>query len=806
MDILLQDLRYALRTLERSPGFTAIAIITLALGIGANSTIFSIVNAGLLRPVPGVAEPSRLVYVYSTNRSDRGLHSFSYDEYLDYKTGSHAFTDIEAESDRPVGVRVGDATQRMQATFASGNYFRVLGATPALGRFFTAEEDVAAGAKPVVVISYPFWRDRFASDPGILGRTLIVSGHELTIVGVAPEDFRGTNPVLSPAMWVPFHAFPAADIPVDIVNRANAGLRVIGRLAPGVNAARAKQDLTQIAKRLEKAYPDIDKDKSATVAAVGVFPAEVRGAATAFLTLLMVVVGLVLMIACANLANLLLARATARQREIAIRLALGASRARVIRQLLTESAVLGIIGGGAGVVLAVFATDLVSALKPPLEGFHVDIGLDWRVVLFTAAVSVATGILFGLAPAMQATRPSVVPALKEGGVPGYRRSRLRSGLVVAQFSVSLFLLIGAGLFVRSLRNAQSIDTGFKSDHVLLASVQPSIRGYDNARGRLFFDQLLTRLRATPGVRAAAVAENTPLGFGRQMTKIQTPRMKEGDAVDYNVVSASYFEAMRIPIVRGRSLSTADQRVDAPNGVIINETMARRYWPNEDAIGKTLKLTHGDEAPRLVIGIARDGKYRTLGEESTPFVYVPYEETSRTLTLHILTSGDPTAFVPILRGAVQALDNDMPIFDIKTMDQHMGISLLPARVAGGVLGVMGLLALVLAAVGIYGVMAFAVSQRTREIGIRMAIGARAADVLELFMSQGARLAIGGMTLGLLLAFGLTRFASMMLYGISASDPITFVSVSLLLGCVALLGIYVPARRATRVDPMIALRSE
>jgi len=612
-----------------------------------------------------------------------------------------------------------------------------------------------------------------------------------------------------------------------LTGRGDRGFLMMGRLKPGVTLQQAQADFNSIAAQLYKEWPQHWENVRRQSRSVTLTPGsealllpDMRMPIVIFMALLMSVAGLVLLIACANIANLLLSRATARRREIAIRLALGAGRWRLIQQLLTESVLLALIGGAAGLLLASWGADLLRDFKPPLP-FPIELDLqgDWRVFGFMFGLSLLTGIVFGLTPALAASRPDVIGSLRDeagAGNAGSRRGRLRGALVVTQVALSLLLLICAGLFLRSLRNASSIDPGFDADNLLALSMDLQLQGYDETKGRNFTDQLLERVRALPGVVSSSLTDQLPLGLDggarRGMTiEGYTAQPGESTEIKSSFVSPGYFETLRIPLLQGRTFQNQDN-ANAPGVALVNEAFARRYWPGQQPLGKRIQLgavrSGVNDAPYLtVIGVAKDGKYSSLREEATPFIYLNLAQNyGPSPTLIARTRGNPLDSLSVVRSEVAALDKNLPLYEVKTMRQHLGLALLPARLAGSVLGVFGLVALTLAAAGIYGVMAYSVAQRTREIGIRMALGANARDVLRLVARQGMTLVLIGMAIGLATALALTQLLKSLLYDVSATDAVTFTLVSLLLAAVALLACYFPARRATKVDPLVALRSE
>ncbi|HEU0178227.1 MAG TPA: ABC transporter permease [Blastocatellia bacterium] len=827
MQTLWQDLRYGARMLWKQPGFTLIVALTLSLGIGANGVIFSLVNALLLRPLP-VEKPSELAAIYTSDFSGGGLGVSSYPDYVDFRDRNRVFAGLVAyQFPQPLSLNIDGTNERMFGEIVSGNYFSALGLKPSLGRGFLPEEDRTPGESAVAVISHKLWQTRFGGDPATVGRSVKINGHPFIIVGVAPEKYTGLLRGFAADWWIPAmmigQAVPGTE---HLTKRDNRGFLVMGRLKPGVTLQQAQADFNSIAAQLYKEWPQDWENIRRQSRSVSVTPEsearllpEMRMPIVIFMALLMSVAGLVLLIACANIANLLLARATARRKEIAIRLALGAGRWRLIRQLLTESVLLSMLGGMAGLLLAGWGADLLMAFRPPFQiPVELDLQADWRVFVFMFGLSLLTGIVFGLTPALAASRPDVIASLKDetgAATTGGRTWRLRGALVVAQVALSLLLLICAGLFLRSLRNASSIDPGFDADNLLALSMDLRLQGYDETRERNFTDQLLERVRALPGVVSASLTDRLPLdldGAWRGVTiEGYTPQPGESTGINSSFVAPGYFETLRIPLLRGRTFQRQDG-ANAPGVALVNESFARRYWPGQSPLGKRIQMgavrSGVNDAPYLtVIGIVKDGKYVSLGEEAAPFIYFNMaQNVGLSPTLVVRTQGDPLNSLAAVRGEVAALDKNLPLYDVKTMRQHLGLALLPARLAGSVLGVFGMMALALAAAGIYGVMAYSVAQRTREIGIRMALGANARDVLRLVTRQGMTLVAIGMAIGLTSALALTQLLKSLLLGVSSTDPLTFAVIALLLIAVALLACWIPARRATKVDPMIALRCE
>ena len=812
METLLQDVRFGVRRLLKSKGFSLVAILSLALGIGANAAIFSLVNLVLFRPLP-VPNPEQIVSVSAVGK-EGAMAAHSYLNYVDLRDRNNVLSGLLAYRFAPMSLSRNGNNEIIYGYLTSGNYFELLGVQAALGRLFTPDDDRTPGAHPVAVLSHASWQKRFGANPNIVGQTMLLNNHSYTIIGVAPPRFNGTEIVFAPELWVPMMMLPQIEPgSKQLEQRDNSSSYCIGRLKPGVTLAQAEQSLSNLMTQLGREYPDANEGKGVMVTPPGLIFPTVRTPFIGFAGVLMLTVVLVLLIACTNLAGLLLARATGRRKEIAIRLSLGASRAQLVRQLLTESLLLALVGGIVGVLLAVWLVDLVLAFKPPVSfPLLLDLQLDWRVLGFTVVLSVLTGALFGLLPALQATKPELVPALKdETALGGYRRSRLRSTLVVAQVALSLVLLVAAGLVVRSLQHVQVMSPGFNPDHMVTMTMSLSLQGYDDAKGRQFQQQAIERIRNLPGVKAAASTNSLPLSLNTSDTSIFSegaPPARGAQAPNAlnTRVSAGYFETMEIPLSAGRVFTEHDKE-DTPRVAVINETFARRFWPGQDAVGKRFRTGNINGPLIEVAGVVKDGKYFSLGEEPKPFFYLPVRQSyDDQTTLIARTVNDPHATLAAMRNEVLKLNPAMPFSDVKTMPEHLSLSLFPLRIGASVVGSFGLLALLLAAIGIYGVMAFAVSQRTREIGIRMALGAQGRDVLGLIIKQGVTLLLVGLGIGLAGALLATRLMTSVLYGVSRTDMITFVSVTALLGVVVLLACWVPARRATKVDPLIALRCE
>jgi len=821
---MFQDLRYGARMLRANPGFTAAAVLCLALGIGANTAIFSLVSALLLRQLP-LPSPGELVVL---SRGDGLGPPVSYIDFTALRERNEVLSGLAAYSPSPFSFGRGARSEVVLGEVVSGNYFDVLQIEPSLGRAFLPEEDHAPGANPVVIISNDFWRDRFDGDLSVIGRTITLNGYQFTVIGVAPAGFSGASVPTTSKLWVPAmmrrEAMPSS--PPDLLtSHRHPVFGAIGRLKPGVSLESAQASLEVLNRQLLQADPapanqsPIANENRALklIRPQGIYLPHLRRLASIASTLLAAVVGIVLLIACANVANLLLARATARRKEIAIRLALGASRLRLVRQLLIESILLAFIGAGAGLLLAYWVNQVLMTLKPPIPPpwvFSVDLRLDAGVLGFTALLAVGSGILFGLAPALQASSSDLVPALKDESGSESRRARwfgLRNAIVIVQLAVSLVLLISAGLFIRSLQHAQQIETGFRTEKRIAVSFDLQLQAYDEARGREFYRRLVESAGALPGARSVSLVNYLPLGFGGRGTQINADGREpspnaQPEFATYQIISVRYFETMGTRIVRGRNFSERD-KAGSPEVVIINETLARRFWPQQEALGQRLRVGPRTAPLCEVVGIVEDTVAHSLGEDRQSIIYRPFEQDySAAATLVVETTGDPKAMVPSIRREVLALDENLPLQGIKTVDEHLSLSLWPARMGAAVLVIFGLLGLVLASVGVYGVMAYSVSLRTREIGLRMALGAQAGDVLRLVVWKGFALALVGTLIGLGLALATGRLLAGLLYGVSATDALTFIGVPLLLISVALIACYIPARRAMRVDPMVALRHE
>jgi predicted permease len=800
----------------KRPGFVAVAVITLALGIGANTAIFSLVNAVLLRSLP-VDQPHQIVSVSLRGKGD-AMSAFSFPNYRDFRDRNDVLSGLLVYRFVPLSLSRSGANERVWGFEVSGNYFDVLGVNAIKGRTFHQQEDIKPLENPVAVLSYEAWQKRFGGDPNVVGNDVLLNNHQFKIIGIAPAGFKGTELVYTPEIWLPSSMMQWVEPGADwLEDRNTRNFFAVGRLKPGVSARQAEVSLNLLAQQLAKEYPDTNEGQTVKIVPPGFILPDLRGAVVSFTWVLMAAVALVLVVTCTNLAGLMLARATDRRREIAIRLAMGANRMRLIRQLLTESVLLSVVGGVAGVLLALWIIDLLLAFKPPIDfPLAMDINVDWRVLLFSLFVSLLAGMIFGLAPALQATRPGLSQALRETSAQGgAARTRLRSVLVVAQIAISLVVLIAAGLVVRTLQQLQTMNPGFDASNALTMSFDLGLQGYDDQRGQQFYRQLTERVQALPGVKSATVSGYIPLSlnYNSRNVFIEGQPAERGENVPTAMNAAAgprYFETMRTPVLQGREFNDQDQ-AKTERVVVVNETFVRRLMPNvtssAEAVGKRIAFANASGPFLRIVGVVQDGKYFSITEDPRAFVWTPLSQDYWSNGILIArTEGNPESLLGAVRKEVQAIDPNLPLFDVKTLTEHMRFALFPPRIAATVLGVFGLVALLLSAIGIYGITSYTVAQRTHEIGIRLALGAQLSDVLKLVLSHGLKLTLIGAAIGLVGAYLATRAITSVLYGVSATDPFTFVFVSLLLIGVALLACYVPSRRATKVDPLVALRNE
>lgn len=810
---LTMDLRYAVRMLRKSPVFTVVAVLVIALGTGAVTTIFSAANAIVLRPLPGAERTERLVDIDRTQGDSRGSLSASYPYYRRLQSGSHDFEGVAAWTMVPLTISTGGEGVASLGNIVSGNYFSVLGVRPALGRFFVADEDSTQGTHPVVVVGHAFWQRRLNGDSAVVGRTISLNGHPYTVIGVAPPRFRGVYAPLKTDAWVPLMMQQQLRPGGDLTRAGDGWLEMFGRLRNGVTREGAQTELigltrAQIADAAEpKAFKVYSRVHLSTLTGL---PSEVGGAVFGFMALLLAAAGVVLMIASVNVAAMLLARTAARRREMALRVALGAGRGRLVRQLLTESILLFLVGAAGGVLLAVQASHALERIPLPVDlPMALELTPDLRVLTFALVLSLVTGVVFGLAPAMQASRVDLNARLRDNTAEGgARRSRTRGALVIGQMALSLLLLVAAGLFLRALDRGQHVDPGIDTNNVAVASFDARTYGYDDTRGRQFYQALKEQLSALPGVTAVSYTRFLPLSMNNMGDEIDVDgteppagSVDRGFPVGMAQVDGDYFNVVRLPVLRGRSFGVPDD-ARAPKVAVVNETLAKRFWPNGDAIGHTFT---SDKEVVTIVGLARDAKYSTLNEDPTPFAYFPLaQHWQPSQSLMVRTTGDPGRMATSIRNTVRALDPMLPVPVVTTLRQATSVVLLPQRVAAIVTGVLGVLGLVLAGVGLYGIIAYSVSQRTREIGIRVALGARRRDVLQLVVREGMRLVGIGMAIGLLLALAVTRVMTKFLFDVSPVDALTFVGGAVVLSGVAFAASYVPARRAAATDPMSALR--
>jgi len=811
---MLEDIRYGARMLVKNRGFTLVAALSLAIGIGATTTVFSLLNAMLLRPIP-VRDAASLVSVNKPGPDGSTIHTLSHPDYLDLRARTD-IGEIVAWTEAAASLELNGQVEQVYGMLASGNYFPVLGVRPALGRLFTPDEDRVPDEHPVAVLSFAFWQSRFGSDSSLIGRSVDLNGHPFTVIGVTPKGFTSTYSAFAPAFYAPL--MMQAQLlarPGISMSRGHSNLKLTARLKPGVTRDQAQAAFSVFDRQLEAAYPETGQTSKVAnlgleVAPVGTYPSNMLIGLLGVAALMLGIVGSVLLIACANVAGMLLARATVRRREMAVRLAVGATRGRLIRQLLTESTLLFLVAGTSGMLLTLWLTRLVAAIPVPVAiPFALDTQVDWRVLGFTLVLALGTGIVFGLAPALEAARTDLQSALKDvASAGGGRRSRIRQAFVVGQVSLSLVLLVGAGLFARALRYGQTVYPGRDPETVLTATLNPEPLGYTAPQARLLYQRLTENLEALPGVEAVSMARGVHIGMGWANTSMAVEDAPElGDMqTETNVVAPRYFETLGVRLVSGRDFTSTD-REGSPRVVIINEAMVRRFWPNASPLGKRVRF--GDDKWAEVIGVVEDGRHRIAGQAAPPFVYRAYLQISSEspdMTLVLRFRGDKAGVLADLRRETKALDARLPLQSPMTLAAAVETVTLPWRVAGSIAQGFGILGLALAALGIYGLVAYTVSQRTREIGVRVALGAGPRDIRQLVVGHGVRLAVFGVAIGLALSFAVTRALSAFLFGISASDPLTYIGTATVLAMVAVAASYIPARNAGRTDPLVALRQD
>lgn len=811
-----QDIRYGFRVLLKSPGFTFVAIMTLALGIGANSTVFSWINATLLTPVPGMPHPAQVVSIVRGGSSDGpgDADALSYLDFKDLRDRSRSFSGMTAFGLWPVSLTGQGKPIRTWATVVSSSYFDVLGVRPMLGRGFLPSDEGAPNGAPVALISYRLWQGHFAGNPSIIGTTVSIDTHPFTIIGVTPPVFQGSFSGLRTELWLPVTMSPELTINgANLLNQRGTSFLVVdGRLRPGITRLQAQAELNAVFAQIALEFPDSHKAKpQITLYPLWRAPNGGNAFFSVLLPILMALAGAVLLLACANIANLVLARSISRQKEVAVRLSLGATRFRIVRQFFIENLIVALIGGVLALVLTLWTARRFMDLAPSSDlPVYVFVPVDGAVVLATLAFSVLTCCLFGILPALRASALSPISILKDesGGIAGGRRKRwLANSLAVAQISLCLVLLVSAGLFIRSFRAEQNFNVGFTTKNVLLETYDLYSSGYSQSSGIAFDQRLLEKVRSLPGVQAASIANWTPLGFNNSsdafLPEGYVPGPHEVVNAGVNVVSPGYFSTTEIPILQGRDFAPSDS-LASQKVVIVNEALADRYWRNQDAVGKRMKF-QGDWA--TVIGVARTSKYYDLKEKPESFIYLPlYQFYSSDIILHVRTVRAPLASASAVTDVIHQLNPDLPVNDVSTLEARTKTATFVQRMAGTFVGVFGVVALALAAVGVFGLISYSTRQRTHEIGIRIALGAQPPEILRLILKQGMWLTSIGVGLGVIISLALGRLMTSLLFGVSSTDPLTFIAVTLLLSFIALWACYLPARRATKVDPMAALRSE
>ncbi len=817
LQTLIQDLRFSFRNFARRPGLVLMSTLVLALGIGANTGIFSFVEALFLRPLD-IPQPDRLVRVFASQ-----YDTMSHPNFLDLREGAQSFQELSAHQQASVNFGTGEGgVEPIQAEVVSGNFFQMLGVQALFGRTLQPEDDITPGAHPVVVVSHRLWQRRLGGDRSAVGKAVYINGNRFTVAGVAPAGFRGSYEAYPVELWAPTMMYDQMrPRGVAITRRGWGWLNATGRLKPGVSLAQAQGELQGLASALEQDHPRMNAGLTFQVLPAGRFPESLQQALTGVMGFFMAVVGLVLLVACGNVASMLMARAAQRRREIAVRLSLGARRARLLRQWLTESLLLSMLGALGGVVVAVWVRSGLESLRPPgFQNFASGAQLDASVLGFALLLSIATAFLFGILPAWRATGAGIAGILQEESVSssaGRRGSRLLNAFVVGQVAVSALLLVASGLLLRSLQQSAAFDPGFDSDRILLSEIDLRLHGYSPAQADGFYRQLKQRLENRPQVHSAAYASVVPLGFSWDSRQLvipghEPPEGRSGFSMGFNQVSAGYFEAMGIRLLLGRSFADLSASEipsqggsQAPIPVIINQTMASRFWPGTSAIGQ--RVRDGSNGPwAVVIGVAEDIRYRSLGEDPQPYVYLPYIGSPLVRTLHVRSQGDPEPLKPLLQQEIEGLDAQVAPRQLLSMAELRALPLFPSRAMAAVSAVFGIVTLLLTATGLYGLVSYTVSQRTFEIGVRMALGADPRRVWLRVTAQGMRLALLGLAMGLLGGWGTAQLLSGLLFGVGSTDPATYAAVSLTLLTAALLACALPARLASRVDPLQALRCE
>jgi len=819
MATLLQDIRFGTRMLLKKPAMTFLAAFTLALGIGANTTIFSAVNGLLLRPLP-VANADRLTVVTEESKALPGSGQISYLDYKDMREQTNAFSDLLAYNLNLVGLDADGKADPIVVSYVSSNYFSALGLKPVAGNLIYGDQVEKQGTAPVIVLGYDYWKSRFNGDPAVIGRQVKLNGTMATVIGVAPQGFHGLYSLVEMQAYLPMGMRTLWSESSDFwTKRDSRQVKVLGVLKPGTNRTEALSSLDVVMQRLKQSYPE-DKDYTAHIYPERLARPEPDPDQSLVVIgiLFMALAGLVLLLACTNVANIVLVRAAGRGREMAIRSALGAARTRLLRQLMTESLLLGLLGGAAGLLIGLWGERLLSSIRLYAFGHPLlfDFSFDWRVFTFGLAAAILTGILVGFAPALRVMRADLNKVLHEGSrgiLAGTGRSHFRNSLVVLQVGFSLVLLVVAGLFVRSARNAERMYFGFDPRHVLNLTMDIRNAGFDRARAQQFFHDLEEKARTLPGVESASLASSIPMGYSNDADPIYVDG-KTGDGksaapiVLYNSVTRDYFKTMRMPILRGREFTDQDTE-KSPRVAIVNEAMAKKFWPNEDAIGKTFRVGGSSGKILQIVGISKQGKYTSPVDDAFTFYYVPEDQEQQlVLSLQLRTAGAPEALIPAAEDAIHSMAPGLPVFGVETMEQSLegANGLFLFRMGTRFSGALGLLGLVLALVGVYGVISYAAAQRTHEIGVRMAMGANRRDILAMVLRQGAKLVGIGLALGLVITFAATRGIANMLVGIGPNDPLTLSAVAVLLAVVGLVASLIPALRAMKVDPMKALQYE
>ncbi len=808
VELLLRDLRHALRSLRRSPGFTFVATASLALGLGANVTVFGLANAVLFRSLP-VERPSELVNIFST---ERGAGSFllSHVEYLDMRDIDDLFVDVAAHSFNEFAITIAGDPESVSGEFVSENYFSTLGVVPVQGRALGPAELGAMAADPVAVIGHRLWQREFSANSSAVGATIKINGHPTVVIGVAPPGFAGTFVGAESSVWILTSMYDGFMGGRESLNdRMARRFDVTARLAAGTTLSQAEAALTVLAERLERDHPVDQRDRGYLVArAQGVRPG-MKAVATVFMSALLVIVGLVLLVSCTNVAGLLLVRGAERRRDVALRFALGASRARLIREALAESLVLAFAAGAAGLLIARWAASLADTFAPALGiPLRLDLTPDATVLAVTALVTLVTGLTFGMLPALQGTRRDLLSILPDTRTQGFRRSLTRNAVIVAQVSLSVVLLVASDLTVRSLRLAARAERGFPTDGLGIVSVDLDVLGYDETRGRNFYGDVVRRMGDLPGVESVALAHFVPLSSQSDQHDILVRRPDGGEQriprVYYNVIGEDYFATMGIPVLRGSDFTRRQTR--GTRDVVVNEAMARQFWPDEDPVGQRFVLASETETPVEVIGVARDIKYRSVGEPPRPYMYFSFGSEYRgAMTLHVRARHPIESTLPLVVSELRGVEPDLPIAGIGPIANTTRFTLRIQQLLSAVLTVAGAVAILLATIGLYSVVAYSAQQRTYEMGIRLALGARPSDVTRLLLTQGLRLALLGVALGTIIALAVTRTLSSMFYGVSAGDVSTYLTIVVGVTAVSLLSSYLPARRVTRTDPTAALRS-